>query len=59
MAGKEKTIESIFEEIPNGCNGIVVISDIQRKFYLDSLKYRYDNVLFPIYDKLKNNNYED
>ena len=52
-------IESIFEEIPNGCNGIVVISDIQRKFYLDSLKYRYDNVLLPIYDKLKNNNYED
>ena len=52
-------IESIFEEIPNGCNGIVVISDIQRKFYFDSLKYRYDNVLLPIYDKLKNNNYED
>ena len=47
-----KKIEDIINSIPSEYNGLPVISDIQRKFYLKSLKYRYENVLLPIYNKL-------
>ena len=45
-------IEGFFNELPKEYNGIVILSDIQRKVYLKSLKYRYENVLLPIYNKL-------
>lgn len=45
-------IENIFNEIPEKVNNIFVLSDIQRLFYLKSLKYKYENVLLPVYNKL-------
>ena len=48
-------IESVFNEIPKEYNGIVILSDIQRQVYLKSLKYRYENVLLPTYEKLLSN----
>ena len=52
-------IENIFNEIPSEYNGMLVISDMQRKFYLESLRYKYNNVLLPVYNKLNDVNYED
>ena len=48
-----KKIENIFMEIPNSYNGIEIISDIQKKFYLKVLNYRFENILLPVYNKLK------
>lgn len=48
-------IENIFNLIPKEYNGISVLSDIQKKLYLKILKYRYEEVLLPIYNKLLNN----
>lgn len=45
-------IRSIFDEIPEEYNGLPVLSEMQKKYYLKSLEYKYDNVLFPIYNKL-------
>lgn len=47
-------IEDIFNEIPEKVNEFLVLSDIQRLFYLKSLKYKYKNVLLPVYNKLIN-----
>lgn len=52
-------IENIFNEIPSEYNGMLIISDMQRKFYLESLRYKYNNVLLPVYNKLNDVNYED
>lgn len=52
-------IEDIFNEIPSEYNGMLIISDMQRKFYLESLRYKYYNVLLPVYNKLNDVNYED
>lgn len=52
-------IEDIFNEIPGEYNGMLIISDMQRKFYLESLRYKYNNVLLPVYNKLNDVNYED
>ena len=45
-------IENIFNEIPSEYEGITVLSDTQRLFYFRVLKYRYDNILVPVYNKL-------
>ena len=45
-------IISIFNDIPEEYNGLPVLSKMQKTYYLKSLKYRYDNVLIPIYNKL-------
>ena len=46
------TIISIFDEVPEEYNGLPVLSKIQKEYYLKALKYRYDNVLVPVYNKL-------
>ena len=45
-------IISIFEEVPEEYNGLPVLSEAQKTYYLKSLEYKYDNVLIPIYNKL-------
>lgn len=45
-------IKRIFDEIPEEYNGLMVLSEIQKKYYLESLEYRYENVLLPVYNKL-------
>lgn len=47
-----KDIENIFNEISQEYNGLIVLSDIQKTFYLKSLEYKYNNILKPIYNKL-------
>lgn len=47
-------ISKIFNEIPKQYNGLPVLSEWQKEFYLKSLYYKYENVLLPIYNKLKN-----
>lgn len=49
-------ITSMFDEIPEECDGLPVLSKIQKAYYLKSLEYKYDNVLIPVYNKLKDNN---
>ncbi len=48
-------IKKIFDEIPEEYNGLSVLSQIQKAYYLKSLEYRYDKLLLPIYNKLDNN----
>lgn len=50
-------IKNIFNEIPEQYNGLPVLSNIQKSFYIKSLEYKYTNILKPIYNKLleKNN----
>ena len=45
-------ISNIFDEIPKEYNSLSVLSEIQKKYYLNSLEYRYNNVLIPVYNKL-------
>ncbi len=45
-------IINIFNEIPSEYNGLSVLSNIQKKYYLKSLQYKYDNILISIYNKL-------
>ena len=45
-------ITDIFENIPEEYKGLPVLSKIQKEYYLKSLKYKYDNVLVPVYNKL-------
>ncbi len=45
-------IENIFKELPNQYEGIKIISDISKDFYLQMLKYRYEKVLLPAYNNL-------
>lgn len=47
-------ITSIFDAIPEEYNGLPVLTKTQKEYYLKSLKYKYDNVLVPIYNKLNN-----
>ena len=46
-------IKELFDNIPFEYNNLMVFSEFQRKLYFESLKYKYENVLKPIYDKLK------
>lgn len=45
-------ILNIFDEIPEEYNGLPVLSNIQKLFYLKTLEYKYENVLLPVYNKL-------
>ena len=45
-------IINIFDEIEEEYNGLKVLSKIQKEYYIKSLEYRYNKVLFPIYCKL-------
>jgi len=45
-------ISNIFDEILKEYNSLSVLSEIQKKYYLKSLEYRYNNVLIPVYNKL-------
>ena len=45
-------IENIFKKLPNQYEGIKIISDISKDFYLQMLKYRYEKVLLPAYNNL-------
>lgn len=45
-------IINIFEDIPEEYKELPVLSKIQKEYYLKSLKYKYDNVLVPVYNKL-------
>lgn len=47
-------IENIFNEIPENYGEIPVLSNIQKNFYLKSLKYKYEKVLLPLYNKINN-----
>ena len=48
-------INKIFNEVPEEYDGITILSEIQKNFYLKVLKYRYEKVFLPIYNKLINN----
>lgn len=45
-------IENIINSIPTTYDGLNVCSDIQKKYYIKAMKYRYDNVLIPTYKEL-------
>lgn len=45
-------ISNIFDELPEEHNGLPILSKTQKMYYLKSVKYKYDNVLIPIYNKL-------
>lgn len=45
-------IISIFNDVPEEYNGLPVLSEMQKTYYLKSLEYKYNNVLIPIYNKL-------
>ena len=46
-------IKNIFDELPEEYNGLPVLSKMQKTYYLKSLEYKYNNVLIPVYNKLK------
>lgn len=50
-------ITDMFNSIPQEYNGLPILSNVQKKYYLRSLEYKYNNILLPIYNKLleKNN----
>ena len=52
-----ENIKNIINKIPSEFNGIEVVSNVKKDFYIKSLQYKYDNVLLPVYNKLleKNN----
>ena len=48
----EKCESSGFSYGGHGGSKRGIISENQKEFYLNILKYRYDNILLPIYNKL-------
>ena len=47
-----ENIKNIINEIPSEFNGIKVVSNVKKDFYIKSLQYKYDNVLLTVYNKL-------
>ncbi len=45
-------IRDIIKEIPEEFNGIKVMSEVQKEFYIKTLEYRYENVIKKTYTKL-------
>lgn len=45
-------IKEFFDSIPEEDNGYLILSKIQRLFYVKALQYKYDNILVPVYNKL-------
>ncbi len=52
-----KKINKIFDELPEKDENIEVISRIRKKFYLKTLKYRYERILKKVYDRIQKNWY--
>ena len=48
-----KKIKEFIYSIPNMYDGIKVTSEIQKEFYFETLKYRFEQILYPTYLKLK------
>lgn len=48
-------IIDLFNEIPLEYNNLPVLSEVQRNYYLKSLEYKYNNILIPVYNKLRKN----
>ncbi len=46
-------ITNIIYDIPNDYNGIRITSDIQKAYYSKCIQYRYEKVLLPTYQKVK------
>ncbi len=46
------SIKNIFDELPDEYNELTVLSRMQKIYYLKTLRYRYNNVLIPVYEKL-------
>lgn len=46
-------IKEIFDNIPETYNGLTVFSKVQKEAYFKMLKYRYEEIFKPIYNKLK------
>ena len=51
---KKDEIVDFINDIPNEFMGINVISSVQKKFYCEILRSRYNDVLLPVYNNLKN-----
>ena len=47
-------IKKVIYEIPNSYGEIKIISNIQKDFYYKLVEYRYNNILKPVYEKLRN-----
>ena len=45
-------IKELFDSIPLEYNGLSVFSEYQKKFYFESLKYKYEKVFRPVYENL-------
>lgn len=43
-------IYEVIDNVPNEYNGLKVTSDIQKEFYKETVKYKYENVLYPVYE---------
>ena len=52
-------INELIEQIPEEYEGIKIISKIQKEFYKETLKYRFENVFIPVYDKIITMNEEE
>lgn len=48
-------ISNIFDDIPEKYNETIILSKIQKLYYLKTLEYRFDNILIPIYNRLQQN----
>lgn len=46
-------IKNIFNNLPENEENIEIISNMRKEFYLKTLEYRYENILKPVYEKLK------
>ena len=45
-------IEKFINDIPESCNGITVCSPIRKRFYIEGMKIRIDELLVPTYEKI-------
>ena len=47
-------IEKIIQEIPREYNGVEILSDTAKKLYTKILHERYSQIIFPVFEKIKN-----
>ena len=45
-------IKELFDNIPYCYNDLTILSNVQRKLYYESIKYKYEKVFLPIYETL-------
>lgn len=48
-------MNKIIDSVPDMYGGINIISDMKKELYKKIIKYRYENVLLPTYNKISNN----